>query len=378
MAQSQRVLPTFWQWLLPVFIIIVFAGSLYATFTALEPDEHALNEKAQYHFEQGEYRQAAEVWRQLIAQQPENAGAAYHLGQLSLLLDSESAEGYFNQAARLSPAYEEPAQRFLNMLRLADFSEDKAYRYTLYGQALAAEEDWRLAKEAFLHATEINPDYSEAWAYLGQSRLQLGEEGLPALEEAIKLNPDSLAANVFMGAYWRNQAEPEIALPFLQKAVSLEPKTTSLLTDLGFTLAASGDITAAIEQFQTIIEIAPDDLDTWVTITEFSLDHDLQVAEIGLPAARQALLLAPERATTLVLMARAYSQQGDNFVALRFFNRALQTNSEYAAAHYYLGLHHLAHDNAREAERELNKAIELDKDGELSQQAEAILHDYFQ
>lgn len=377
MSLTRRTLPKYRQLIVPVFMLMAFAGMLSAALSGLKLDEQAVYEEARYFLELGNYQQAADIWEGLLEQQPDNAMAAFHIGKLSLLLDPDSATAYFNRAVR-STTYAEPAQRFLNTLRLAEFNEDWAYRYTLYGQALAAEGDWQMAKEVLLKAVEANPEYSEAWAYLGQSQMQLNEDGYPALEKALQLNPDSLAANVFMAAYWRSQGYPQTALPFLQTAESLEPDNTSLMTDLGFTLAAAGDIASAIEKFQHIIEIAPDDLDTWATIAEFSLDNDLQIKEIGLPAARQALLLAPENASTLVLMARAYSQQGDNLIALRFFKRALDANPADPAVHYYLGLHYLAHDDTDLARNELERTIELGTDGDLSHRAETILRDYFE
>lgn len=378
MPRSTQKSPSLWQWLTPTILLLIFAGALYAALSLQQLDQQAVYEETQAMLENGEFEQAVYLWRQLLDEQPDSALAAYRLGQLSLLLQPDDAAAYFNRAANLSPEYQQPVQRYRSVLRSAEFSQLPAYRLTLYGQALAAEGEWRLAAEAFSRVTQADPTYGEAWAYFGQAQLQLGQDGYPALQQALQLNPDSLAANLFMAVYWRAQGYPDTALPFLQKAAALQPDNTHILTDLGFTLAATGDIAGAIEQFQRIIEIAPDDLETWQTIAGFSLDNDLQVRQIGLPAARQALLLAPEDAATLLLMARAYSQQGDNLVALRFFQRALDAAPQEPAVHYYLGAHYLVQGENELAQQELGRTIELDEGGDYGNLAQSILADYFE
>jgi len=376
MPRSKTILPEFWQWSVPIIVILIFVGILVYALTSIQPDAKSISTSAQTLIQAGEYEKAAEEWKVLVEAQPDNAEAFYQLGLLTSLLDPEQAAGYFNRAATLDPAYNERSQRFTSKLRLAEYAEDPAYQYIQVGQALAAEGEWSLALEAFHRARQANPLYAEAWAFYAQALFQLGQDGLPALQEALQLDPQSLAANVFMGSYWRAQGQPESALPYLKTALEVEPDNTSLLTDYGFTLAATGDIASALEQFQRISEIGPEDLDTWLRIAEFSLDHDLQVVEIGQPAARQAVLLAPHDPQALVLLGRVYSQQGDRLLALRFFQRAIEADPGYAPAHYYLGLHYLAHGDLQLAQEELQKTIDLAGEDPLALQAENILNGY--
>jgi tetratricopeptide (TPR) repeat protein len=363
--------------LIPFIIITLFTVILIVSLNSTKLDAESIALSAQSLIQAGEYDQALEQWQYLLDEHPDNALAAYQSGLLSLLQEPSEAAAYFNRAASLDPTFEERSQRFLNRLRLVEFTDDPAYKNIQVGQALAAEDEWQLALDAFSQAAEANPMYAEAWAFLGEAQFQLGRDGLPALVKAVQLDPKSLAANIFMGAYWQGIGQPESALPYLQTAVEFDPNNPSLLSDYGFTLAAVGDIPAAMEQFKRIADIAPDDLETWTNIAQFSLDHDLQVSEIGLPAARQAVLLAPDDPQTLVLLARVYSQQGDNLVALRFFKQALELNPGYAPAHYYLGLHYLSHDSPQLAQEELQKTIDMAGDSPLAVQAEKILVDYF-
>ncbi len=52
--------------------------------------------------------------------------------------------------------------------------------------------EWQLAERAFSQACQLSPEYAEAWAYLSQAQEQLGQDGLPALNKAIALEPDSV------------------------------------------------------------------------------------------------------------------------------------------------------------------------------------------
>ena len=151
----------------------------------------------------GEYQQAAQLWQQALEEDPGNGSAHYQLGLIQSLINPEEAEDHLQQAIALDPGLEPSARKVLNALRQAKVVDDRAYQLTITGQAFASLEEWDLAQAALETAVELDPEYAEAWAYLGEIRQQTGSgNSLDALEEAISLDPDSYAANLFFSIYW--------------------------------------------------------------------------------------------------------------------------------------------------------------------------------
>ena len=97
----------------------------------------------------------------------------------------------------------ESARILAQAIQGARLADDPAYLYTASGQALAAIGEWRLARQALLHAVQLAPDYAEAWAYLGEAQYQNGEDGYPALKRALELNPDSMSVQLFNALFWQ-------------------------------------------------------------------------------------------------------------------------------------------------------------------------------
>ena len=67
--------------------------------------------------------------------------------------------------------------------------------------------EWEYAREAFRRATDLDPEYADAWAFLGEAQQQISgketgsysEVGLSELQRALQVDPNSILANFFMG-----------------------------------------------------------------------------------------------------------------------------------------------------------------------------------
>jgi tetratricopeptide (TPR) repeat protein len=245
------------------------------------------------------------------------------------------------------------------------------------GQSLANVDEWGLAKEAFHRATLENPDYPEAWAYLGEAQYQTGEDGLASLERAIEFNPNAFATNAFMGLYWHRQGQPDLALVYLQTAAEIEPDNPSLQEDIAAVLVDLGNFAAALAHLVHLTELLPMESYSWQALARFSLDYDIQVEEVGLPAARQAVLIAPDDPLSQTLLGRAYMLTGNEHYPVRFFTRALEIDGDYPDAHLYLGMYYLQYGERDTAQKHLELAKELGGEGPIGGLAQDILDRYF-
>ncbi|MCH7663328.1 MAG: tetratricopeptide repeat protein [Chloroflexi bacterium] len=353
------------------------AIQIWESTTEANPDPHTYELLASAKQKLGNYDQAVEYLRSLISLQPSNATAQYQLGLLLAVTDPSSASAHLLLAFELDNRYIEQVAVLQSALRSAQFDNPPAYVFTLVGQALGALGEWELARTVLQRATEEDPTYAEAWAYLGAANQQTGEDGLIELEVAYALDPNSLSANILLSLYWQAQNQSEEALFYLQNAARLDPTNPALYADLGALFLRMGDQVTALALYQRATELASQDPRYWILLANFSVEHEIYLEEAGLPAALEAYALAPDDPQSAVLVGRAYFLLGDYPNSLDYFLRALSIDPDYAPAHLHLGILYVntgEHENGR---LEFQRVIELDGDGKYGLFAKQLLAQYF-
>ncbi len=253
----------------------------------------------------------------------------------------------------------EQARLLARAIQSARLAGNQAYLFTATAQSLAALGHWDLAQQALLQAVQADPDYAEAWAYLGEARHQNGADAWEALQRALELNPHSVAVQLFHALYWQRAADFARAEIHFAAAAQLDPNNPAIYVQWGQGAMLAGDPLAARGHFEQAASLTPDDPQVWLALARYSLDSELYVEELGLPAAMEAHRLAGSQAEVLVLLGRAYILKGDRAVGSRFLQQAQRADEAYAPAHLYLGLFHLADEEIEQALRQFNQVIEL-------------------
>jgi tetratricopeptide (TPR) repeat protein len=306
----------------------------------------------------------------------------YRAGLLLSAIDPEAALPYLEQAASMDTNLASPADDLHMSIRTARLFDEPAYTYAGAGQALARLGEWELAAEAFQRAVHLRPDYAEGWAYLGEARQHIhgalngDPRTLQDLQNAYTLDPQSLSANLFMASYYRRLQDYETAIQYLYSAAEIDPENPLVWAEIGGTLSDAGDLPTALATYQKLVEMKPDDPYYWRLLAQFCLSNQVQVREVGLPAARQAVLLAPEDAVSMDLLGNAFLQLGDYLNAERMLRQALAASPSYAPAFLHLGMNELLQGNYLSGRAELEKAIVLAPNSPSAQAAERILNQY--
>lgn len=329
----------------------------------------------------GNLEQAAQVLRLELEKDPQDASAHYQLGLILSITQPEQAVDQLALAASQDPAFEAGFTKLRDALRQSNTIQDPAYQLTVTGQALSSLDEWLLAQAALEKAVTVDPNYAEAWAYLGEVRQHTGQEnGLEALQTAISLAPESYAANLFMSIYWNRNATPRRALPFLRTALKQDPNNLSLLENLAQTLVDAGMVENGFDTLLELTDQSPEKPETWMMLARLSIENNLKVEEIGLPAARQAVLLDPESPAATLLLGRAYLLVENALLAERFFAKTIQLDPQMAAPHLYLAIIYLNQENRQPAKPHLMEALSLAEangDQAIADQAEKFLDLYF-
>jgi tetratricopeptide (TPR) repeat protein len=349
-----------------------------------------LERLVQAHLALGNYSAASDELEALVSLKPDDPELHYRLGLLVAAQAPEAALQHLEKAEAGNPSLEAGIETLRRSILSARASDDPAYALVTAGRALASLEEWGLAAEAFRRATLARPSYAEAWAYLGEAQQHLSPpdvsqnpdplkpgDGLEELQKAVKLDPNSLAANLFLALYWSRLERYDLALEAIQTARTLDPKNPDLQAEYARNLAASGDLYGAYDAYQQAIALAPLDPAYRRQLVDFSLKYSFEVEQVALPVARQLVIEDPGEPANLVLMAQVLIKQGDLANAERFLNRALQSDPNYAPAHLQLGLVYILQGKKAAALQELNLASATAPDGPVAVQARRMVETYF-
>jgi tetratricopeptide (TPR) repeat protein len=226
---------------------------------------------------------------------------------------------------------------------------------------------------AFQQAIRADGTSAEAWAWLGEAKQQLGQEGSAELNHAMALDSRSVIVRALRGLYWKRIGNNRAALSEYQAAAELEPQSPAWKIALGETYASLGDLVSALGVYQRATELAPDDASTWRLLATFCAQYGVQVQTVGIPAAQTAVDLAPQDALALDVLGWNQLSAGWLYSAEENLLAALELAPDLAAAHLHLALVYLQKGDRDAAYEELLLVRELDPQGVFGQQADQIL-----
>ena len=329
-----------------------------------QPDDDALLVRLARNYEAaGRYPEAVGALNALARLRGSDASVYYRLAVLTAATSPVDAPARLAIVAELSPEMAPLTQLLINAIRDGQATDDDAVTFAKVGYAFETLGEWRLAEEALTRAVTLDPTYGEAWAYLGLALDQQGKDGLSAYEEALALAPDSLVAQFFTGLYWRRLGDSETALTYLNAAFALDPTNPAIAAEIGAAYGAVGDLLSAEKWLTDAVNLDETDGRWWLLLARFCLDNDYHVAELGLPAARQAATMLPEDASAADALGFALVLTGDLINAQKMLERALTLDEQSASIYYHLGELYARQGKAAQAEAALNHALALDPDG---------------
>ncbi|MEW6030332.1 MAG: tetratricopeptide repeat protein [Chloroflexota bacterium] len=306
----------------------------------------------------------------------EHAPSHYRLGLLLISSDTGRALSELMAAARLDPAFDPAIQTLRTTLNLASLETDESRRLVVLARGLGLVNEWELAVDLLERAVQSDPRNAEAWAWLGEARDQLGEDGLAELERARDLDPQSAVIHSLLGLHWKRVGEPRKALIEFDIAAQLDPENPAMLAALGEAYAAYGDLPLALAAYQQAANLDPDDPVYWRLLSAFCVQYNMLVQEVGLPAAFIALDLDPKNALSYDTLGQAHFAVGLANVAELNFIDALRLDPDLASAHLHLAMVYLQRSEWEAAREHLVRARDLD-DGEIGQFAAQLLAQYF-
>jgi tetratricopeptide (TPR) repeat protein len=279
----------------------------------------------------------------VLQELPDKPESYYFQGKLEELKGEYSkAIPFFQKATELKPDYQE-----------AWFALGFAY-YNL--------QQYELALNASLKATELKPDDHEAWNNLGVTyhNLQQYNDALNAYLKATELKPDYREAWYNLGITYHNLQQYELVLNAYLKATELKPDFLEAWYNLGVTYNKLQQYELALSAYLKATELKPDYDKAWYGLgTTYG---NLQRYELALNAHLKATELKPDDHVAWYNLGNTYINLQQYELALNACLKATELKPDYQDIWYNLGI---TYNKLQQHELALNaylKAAELKPD----------------
>lgn len=304
-----------------------------------DPADQLYARLARIYQSNGELAKATEYLQKYVSAQPEDAAAHYRLGLLLILSAPERALAELIGASQLDPKLDPAVQTLRTALNLAALDDSTSARLVIIGRGLGLVSEWQLARGAFESAVQADEKNAEAWAWLAEAKQQTDATagGAAELERALALDPNSPAVHGLRGLYFQRSGNFRQALAEFQAAAELEPANPAWLVSIGEAHAGLGDLIRALEAYQAATTLAPEDPGYWRLLAIFCAQNNVNVSDVGLPAAQKAVLFGEANTTSLDLVGWLLSLAARYDEAERMLARALELDPQNASAHLHLG-----------------------------------------
>ena len=214
----------------------------------------------------------------------------------------------------------------------------------------STDKDADMAAKYFERATQLDPSYALAWAYLSRARNWQANEGLISMEEgrrlareaverALSLNPNLAEAHAQMGRI-KQQVDYDWAgaNASFQRAVALEPGNPEYISLAALLAACFGRFDEALQLARRAVDLDPLNAGSWEALAE----TELFMGQLDQSAAdsKKALELDPDHWASPINLGRNYLLQGRPQDALPEIERVHYAPYRawlYALTYYALG-----------------------------------------
>ena len=258
------------------------------------------------HHQAGRLADAEGLYRQILANVPEQPDALHLLGVIASQVGRhDAAVDLIRQAIRALPG---PAMYHCNLAM------------ALRGLGRTDE-----AIAASRQAIALQPDYPEAHHNLGLALHDQGRMGEAAecYRETIRCKPDFAEAHSNLGSVLRSQGSLAAAIAEYRTAIALRPDFADAHMNLGTALTDERRLDEAIAEFATALRLKPESADT-----HYNLGNALRFSgqqDESLAAYRRALDLRPGFVGALNNMGSIFRDRGDVEEALATYRLILQS-----------------------------------------------------
>jgi predicted O-linked N-acetylglucosamine transferase (SPINDLY family) len=314
--------------------------------------EHAM-QLALGHHQAGRRAEAEAIYRQVLAEFPDHAGALHLLGVLAGQEgDTGSAIDLIGRAAALNPGvaqYHSNLGEFCcragqwdraiaSLGRAIALKPDLAVAHGNLGNALKATGRTSEAIDAYRRSLELRGDQAAVLTNLGVALHETGrlDDAVATYRQALALDPGLAEASYNLGSSLRLLGRLDEAIDALGQAIALNPGRAEAHNNRGAALHEAGRLDGAIASYRQAIALLPGSAEAHGNLGRAL--NDAGRFDEAVDALRRALAIQPEDAPAWYQLGNALRQSGRLDEAIAAYQRAIELRPDHALAHNNLGV----------------------------------------
>jgi len=231
----------------------------------------------------------------------------------------------------------------------------------LYREAVSAIHDKNLqqADSLLQQAIKEFPAFSEAHHLFGMVQYQLTQDpnkAIPALKQAVNLNPNLVQAQYDLGLLYLNQKHMEKAQQTIQQALTIYPRFWEARLTLAKIYDQRGETSKAITEYETVLTQQPEASDALYHLAYHLMRNDgTQAQELLTRLTKHD----PQHAEGWYLLGRLAEQHQQFDEATSAYHSVIENNPDHTEAHYNLGFLYQQHNQPQKAIAHFQRVIQL-------------------
>ncbi|MCG9128224.1 tetratricopeptide repeat protein [Candidatus Poribacteria bacterium] len=207
---------------------------------------------------QNKPKEAITHYNKAIQKKPYIQSSYYNLAKAYRLL------GDFESAKKQLMLFQKMKKYYDKTYALEGFLAEDPLNSTLrmkLAETHSKHQHFSAAIDTYRTIIRLNPKYVEAYDKLGRlyMGLNIPDKAIPQFQHVLQLNPNAVEAYVRLGWLFNSQQKYEQAEWHLKKAIEKMPKLTLAYHGLAEIYTQQGRIEKAIQTYNTILEISPND-----------------------------------------------------------------------------------------------------------------------
>lgn len=324
---------------------------------------------------QGQTEQAAQVYQDILAQDPDHPDALHLLGVAHCQRkEFDAALPYLKAAVEHVPEFADATIHYAKALRKLDRTEeaetllngylkshsDNAEIFGELGLALRASSQEEKAITTFRRAIQLDPKQFTSQISLADLLRKQGKnnEALDHYRAAIALKPSDVAALNSLATLLKELGQHDEAVKLLQQAINTKGDFAIGHNNLGNLLLDSGKVESAIEEYRTAIARQPDFPEAWNNLGN-ALKEAGRLDE-SIDAYEESLRLRPKYAEAMSNLGNAFLEAGRHEEALACHQQAIDEKEDFAEAWNNLANVYTAIGQHQKALEAFERAVECD------------------